>query len=359
MSAKLVEMMQRMPRSMMDQGACSRDEPQPKLSPAMRMEAAPSLYPSWLSTKSALGWATSGPMVATSSALSYRSSAKAANPSPDRLIVLRNSLGMIMSVSMFWMSSGAATPLRTVNLGRPAASPPSEESPWEDRYGAGGSMTAPGLGRLSVLNTLDRLAAPLVRGSAASSPRYGKSRTSEMTPEQAAAAAMAGLIRCVRPPLPCRPSKLRLLVEAQRSCGLSLSGFIARHMLHPGSRQSNPASMRIRSSPSCSAWCLTRPEPGTTMAWTSGATWRPTAMAATLRMSSMRPLVQEPIKTLSTGVPWMSCPPSRPMYSRERLTAACLAVSCSGASMRGTCPVMGMASWGEVPHVTVGAISAA
>ena len=33
----------------------------------------------------------------------------------------------------------------------------------------------------------------------------------------AAAAAMAGLIRCVRPPRPCRPSKLRFEVEAQRS----------------------------------------------------------------------------------------------------------------------------------------------
>jgi hypothetical protein len=34
MSAKLVEMTQRIPKSSSDHGACSRDEPQPKLSPA-------------------------------------------------------------------------------------------------------------------------------------------------------------------------------------------------------------------------------------------------------------------------------------------------------------------------------------
>ena len=51
---------------------------------------------------------------------------------------------------------------------------------------------------------------------------------------------MAGETRCVRPPLPWRPSKLRLLVEAQRSPGSSLSGFIARHMLQPASRHSKP-----------------------------------------------------------------------------------------------------------------------
>ncbi len=38
-------------------------------------------------------------------------------------------------------------------------------------------------------------------------------------PAIAAAAAISGLTRCVRPPRPWRPSKLRLLVEAQRSPG--------------------------------------------------------------------------------------------------------------------------------------------
>ena len=61
-------------------------------------------------------------------------------------------------------------------------------------------------------------------------------------PVTAAAAAMAGLTRWVRPPGPWRPSKLRLLVLAERWPGLSLSGFIARHMLQPACRHSAPAS---------------------------------------------------------------------------------------------------------------------
>ena len=97
-------------------------------------------------------------------------------------------------------------------------------------------------------------------------------RTSTKCPATAAAAAMAGETRWVRPPLPCRPSKLRLLVAAQRSPGSSLSGFIARHMLQPGSRHSRPASVKIRSSPSASAWRLTSPLPGTTIALTPSAT---------------------------------------------------------------------------------------
>jgi len=76
-------------------------------------------------------------------------------------------------------------------------------------------------------------------------------------PVMAVAAATAGETRWVRPPRPCRPSKLRLLVEAQRSPGASLSGFIARHIEHPGSRQSNPAATSTLSMPSASAWALT------------------------------------------------------------------------------------------------------
>jgi len=37
MSAKLVEITQRIPKSVSAQGACSRDEPQPKLSPTTRI----------------------------------------------------------------------------------------------------------------------------------------------------------------------------------------------------------------------------------------------------------------------------------------------------------------------------------
>src|SRR5579862_33299 len=126
------------------------------------------------------------------------------------------------------------------------------------------------------------------------------SRTSTRRPAIAAAAAMAGDIRWVRPPLPWRPSKLRLEVEAQRSPGLSRSAFIARHIEQPGSRHSNPAARKISSRPSSSACSFTSPEPGTTMAPTWAATLRPLAIDAASRKSSMRALVQEPMKTRST-----------------------------------------------------------
>ena len=60
--------------------------------------------------------------------------------------------------------------------------------------------------------------------------------------------------------------------------GLSLSGFMPRHMEQPGSRHSKPAARKISSRPSSSAWAFTRPEPGTTMARTSAATVRPSAI---------------------------------------------------------------------------------
>src|SRR5688500_16799511 len=42
--------------------------------------------------------------------------------------------------------------------------------------------------------------------------RHERVRTSAMAPVTAVAAAVSGLARNVRPPFPCRPSKLRLLV---------------------------------------------------------------------------------------------------------------------------------------------------
>src|SRR5207248_10230322 len=82
----------------------------------------------------------------------------------------------------------------------------------------------------------------------------------------AVAAATWGETRWVRPPRPWRPSKLRFDVEAQRSPGESLSGFMARHIEQPASRHSKPAAVNTRSSPSSSAWALTFIEPGTTSA---------------------------------------------------------------------------------------------
>ena len=115
---------------------------------------------------------------------------------------------------------------------------------------------------------------------------------SAMQPAIALAAASAGLIRWVRPPRPCRFSKLRFDVAAQRSPGKRRSAFIPTHIEQPGSRQSKPAARRMRSIPSASACRLTSPDPGTTMARTWSATRRPSTTAATTRRSSMRLLVQ-------------------------------------------------------------------
>src|SRR6202012_4176913 len=100
-------------------------------------------------------------------------------------------------------------------------------------------------------------------------------RMSVKWPAMAAAAAIWGLTRWVRPPRPWRPSKLRLLVEAQRSPGCRMSGFIPRHMEQPGSRHSKPAVRTPSSRPSSSACFFTCCEPGTTIARTCGWTWYP------------------------------------------------------------------------------------
>src|SRR3546814_9231606 len=63
-----------------------------------------------------------------------------------------------------------------------------------------------------------------------------------MQPAMALAAASAGLIRCVRPPRPCRFSKLRFDVAPQRSPGCSRSGFMPTHIEHPGSRSEEHTS---------------------------------------------------------------------------------------------------------------------
>ena len=70
-------------------------------------------------------------------------------------------------------------------------------------------------------------------------------RASSSVPRIAVAAATGTETRWVRPPLPCRPSKLRLDVEALRSWGASWSGFMPRHIEQPAPRHSPPASLKI------------------------------------------------------------------------------------------------------------------
>mmetsp|Transcript_20052 Transcript_20052/g.59063 ORF Transcript_20052/g.59063 Transcript_20052/m.59063 type:complete len:298 (+) Transcript_20052:265-1158(+) len=257
---------------------------------------------------------------------------------------------MIMSVSTFWMSSGAVTPLRLTNSGIPE---PPEEASISRTTGPADSTAA------------EFCALCSAEGASPSSPGTGMwessiPRTSVSWPVTAAAAAITGEQRWVRPPAPWRPSKLRLEVEAHRSFSPSLSGFIARHIEQPGCRKSKPASTSVRSSPSSTACSRTTPEPGTTIACTCGATLRPLATAATARKSSMRPLVQEPMKTLSTGIASSGspCRSSKPMYESAR-SAFERSVGSSIWSRVGTLPLMGAVSSGEVPQVTVGAMEAA
>ena len=139
------------------------------------------------------------------------------------------------------------------------------------------------------------------------------SRMSTKWPSTAAAAAICGLTRCVRPPRPWRPSKLRFDVEAQRSPGCRMSGFIPRHIEQPASRQSNPACLKTSSRPSCSACAFTCMEPGTTIACTVAATCRPRTTSAAARRSSMREFVHDPMNTRSTGMSSIAVPGSSAM----------------------------------------------
>ena len=90
--------------------------------------------------------------------------------------------------------------------------------------------------------------------------------------------------------------------------GRHVSPLAARHIEQPGSRHSKPASVNSLSSPSATASRLTVSEPGTTQARTPGATLRPRATSAAARRSLSRLLVQEPMKTQSTGVPAIGAP---------------------------------------------------
>src|SRR5580693_737726 len=135
-------------------------------------------------------------------------------------------------------------------------------------------------------------------------------RTSAMRPAMAVAAAVAGLARWVRTFGPWRFSKLRLVVETQRSPGSPLP---PAHIEQPDSPQKKPASRNTRSSPAASASRFTVEEPGTTIATTPSATRRPRTTAAATSRSGSRLLVQEPMKTRLTGSPASGVPGLRPI----------------------------------------------
>src|SRR5713101_5963987 len=142
---------------------------------------------------------------------------------------------------------------------------------------------------------------------------YSSSRTSTRWPVTAAAAAIGGLIKCVRPPAPCRPSKFRLLVDAHRSPGARMSGFMPRHIEQPAFRHSKPAALNIASSPSSSAARFTVVDPGTTIARTFGGTCLPAMTWAAARRSSSRAFVHEPMNTRSMAMSANAVPGRRSM----------------------------------------------
>src|SRR5260221_3056682 len=71
---------------------------------------------------------------------------------------------------------------------------------------------------------------------------YKSSLGSAILPSTAVAAAVMGLTSKVRAPTPWRPSKFRLLVLTEYCPAPTVSPFIPKHIEHPDSRQSAPAS---------------------------------------------------------------------------------------------------------------------
>ena len=72
---------------------------------------------------------------------------------------------------------------------------------------------------------------------------------SVILPVIAAAAATSGLARSVLAPGPCLPSKFLLEVLTAYLPGGILSSFIAKQAEHPGSLNSNSASLKISNNP--------------------------------------------------------------------------------------------------------------
>ncbi len=84
-----------------------------------------------------------------------------------------------------------------------------------------------------------------------------------------------------------------------------------------------------------------------------GAMRLPRSIAAAARKSSMRPLVQEPMNTLSRIMLWIGIPGSKPMYLSARSIPPRLTGSFS-ADGSGTRSLTSTTMSGDVPHVTSG-----
>ena len=153
----------------------------------------------------------------------------------------------------------------------------------------------------------------------------------------AAAAAISGETRWVLPPGPWRPSKLRLEVEAHRSPDERMSGFIPRHIEHPASRQSKPASLNTASRPLRLGLMLHRGR-----ARHDHRVDRLADLAATYDLSSGTEVVRGARSCRSRGkrgrsvCPRRACPGSRAMYSNARSAATRSSASSKGVRIGNT-----------------------
>ena len=132
-----------------------------------------------------------------------------------------------------------------------------------------------------------------------------RGRRSDVPGERRGGGQGAGEIRCVRRPGPGGPRSCGSRSKRSVRPAPSLSAFMARHMEQPGSRQSKPASRKTGPGLLPRPGAFTRPEPGQ-RSWHGHSGLDPAALgdlAAASRRSSIRPLVQEPMKTLSTLPP--------------------------------------------------------
>src|SRR5690348_13533824 len=131
-------------------------------------------------------------------------------------------------------------------------------------------------------------------------------------------------------------------------------------MLQPDSLHSNPAFLKILSSPSCSACFFTSCDPGTTIARTLDEILFPLiTLDASIKSSNLE-FVQEPMKIRSSVISMICVPGLRPMYCN----ALSAAFSSSGfpfeySSGNGTVPVTSVVMAGFVPHDTCGDILSA
>ena len=116
-----------------------------------------------------------------------------------------------------------------------------------------------------------------------------------MQPVMAVAAAVAGLTRCIMPPLPIRPLKFRFVVDAQTSPSANMPLLMPRQAPQVGFVTQNPESMNVCKMPSSIAWLKTLGVAGETMPRTESLIFFPLSTRAATRRSSILPLVHDPM----------------------------------------------------------------